>query len=166
MTRCWVVGFLLAAGCFDPLYESPEEPKVYVVCCNAQRQVDTCECVAGFKCTPSLIACAGGACVQKEERVCGGGTPQDGGTGGSGGGAGGSGGSGGSGGAGGSGGGAGGSGGSGGGGSVQVITGYEPCCSVWGYVDTCPCFNGTCSSAEFTPCGNRTCVAGTHVSCG
>ena len=80
---------LIWAGCFDPLYEQPEEPKVYVVCCNAAKFVDTCECIAGLTCTPSLIACPSGRCALKEERVCSGGTGGSGGSGGSGGGSGG-----------------------------------------------------------------------------
>lgn len=178
------VGLLAWAGCFDPLYEAPEEPKVYVVCCNGQGLVDTCECFPGFKCTPALKACAGGRCVPKEVRTCGGGGggggSMDAGTGGAGGAAG-SGGMGGSGGAGGGGaggaggaggggaggtGGTGGGGGAGGGGSTPVITDWEPCCLSDRTVSTCPCYDGVCNSPAFTPCGRGTCVPGTEVSCG
>lgn len=153
-----VVALLLAASCFDPLYELGPG-RSWTVCCRAGG-IDTCECVEGQSCAFQLTACAQNTCV--EQGPCGG----TGGGSGTGGGAGGgfviqdagqvsdAGAGGGSG---------GGGGGSGGGGQVVQPTTYEPCCTS-GAIATCECPDGVCSAPPFLPCAMGACV-GSELSC-
>jgi hypothetical protein len=174
--------FLVAFGCFDPLYElGPGQS--WSVCC-VQGSIDTCECFDEASCSFALTACAANRCVTSG--TCSGGTGGNAGAGGSGGsGTGGSGTGGGSSGTGGAGGGfvisdagtGGGDGGTGMDAGIEPDAGtpfdagttqdagnpitfytYEPCCS-GGRVISCACPNGQCSASAFKSCSMGRCVA-------